>query len=220
MGIVRREKNCLLFIFLLIKNLIKLIRWDKEATCHVFHWRKPVSIRFDFKLNSPVAVHPARLGFIKCRVRNYHFALFVGSSCWCHPICASTLISLCSHFLQRLIYFEKNHGKKFCLCSEVLWKLWALWSCPSVCTEREGTESRRGWLTEGVDWQSLPLLVELSASTSEQPKLTAITWFICPAVAAISQIRSKRAPTLCTAARYSHWKYFSVAGILHSIQVW
>lgn len=61
--IVRREMKCLLFICLLIKNVIKLIRRDKETRCHVSHWRKPVSIRFDFKLNSPVTVHPGRAWF-------------------------------------------------------------------------------------------------------------------------------------------------------------
>lgn len=163
-------------------------------------------------------------GFIKCRARNYYFAVFVGSSYWCHPICASTLISLCSYFLQRWIYFEKNHGKKFCLCSEV--SLWKLWSRHSVCTEREGTVSRRGWLTEPAERQGLAIpgfALELSGYTSEEPKPTAIIWFIPPAVAAMSQIRSKYAHTSCTAACYKHWKYFSVevsAVILHSIQVW
>lgn len=62
-AIVSRERNSLLFIFLLIKNVIKLIRWDKEIRCHTFHWGEPVSIRFDFKLNSPGAVHPGRAWF-------------------------------------------------------------------------------------------------------------------------------------------------------------
>lgn len=104
--------------------------------------------------------------------------MFVGSSCWCHPICASTLISLCSPFLQRLIYFEENHGRKFCLCSEVwLWKWWALRSCP-VFTECQGTVSRRGWWTEPAGRPGLAIPVELSGSTSEQPKPSAIIWFI------------------------------------------
>lgn len=37
-----------------------------------------------------------------------------------------------------------------------------------------------------------------------------------PAVAAISQISPKYSHTLCTAAQYNHWQYFSVAVILHS----
>lgn len=93
---------------------------------------------------------------------------------------------------------------------------WALWSFP-VCMDDELG------LQEEVDWQSLPLLVQLSGSTSEQPKPTAIVWVTPPAVAAVSQIRSKCAHPLWTAARCNRWKYFSVAVgavILHSIQVW
>lgn len=78
---------------------------------------------------------------------------------------------------------------------------WALWSFP-VCMDDELS------LQEGVDWQSLPLLVQLSGSTAEQPKPTAIVWFTPPAVAAISQIRSKCSHPSWTAARCNHWKYF------------